>query len=63
MEGRKDDQEKLRMDLLPPEAVTALARILTDGAQRYQERNWEQGMRWGRLYAAAQRHLLGVVAG
>lgn len=57
MEGRKDDHEKLKMDLIPPEAIEALAAILSDGAKRYGERNWEKGMNWGRVYAAALRHL------
>lgn len=56
-EGRKDDNDKPRYDLLPPEALDALARVLTFGAEKYEDRNWEKGMRWGRPYAALQRHL------
>ena len=54
----KFDTGKLRMDLVPTEAISALAQILTDGAQKYGERSWERGMEWGRVYAALQRHLL-----
>ena len=57
MEGRKDDQGKLRMDLLPADVIEALATILTDGADRYGDRNWEQGMAWSRPYAALLRHI------
>ena len=57
-EGVKFDSGKLRMDLLPPDALEALARILTDGAEKYGARNWEKGMAWSRPYAALQRHLL-----
>lgn len=57
-EGRKDDQDKCRLDLVPPEAIEALGWVLTDGAKQYGERNCEQGMRWGRLYAALLRHML-----
>lgn len=57
-EGVKFDQGKLRMELLPPDALEALARILTDGAVKYNERNWEKGMSWSRPYAALLRHLL-----
>src|SRR5690606_95094 len=39
-EGRKDDSDKLRMDLIPPEAMEALAVILGFGARKYAERNW-----------------------
>jgi len=62
-EARKDDQEKLQVDLVPPEAVEAMAAVLTDGAQRYGARNWEAGTRWGRFYAALQRHMLAWWAG
>ena len=57
-EGVKFDQGKLRMDLLPPEVETAIAQILTDGADKYGERNWERGMAWSRPYAALRRHLI-----
>lgn len=56
-EGRKDDAGKARIELWPPEAITALAEIMTFGAAKYGDRNWEKGMAWGRLYGAAMRHL------
>lgn len=57
LEGRKDDQKKTRMELLPPELLTATADILTFGAEKYDDRNWEKGMKWSRVYGALQRHL------
>lgn len=57
-EGRKDDAAKIRMDLIPPELLTAVGDILTFGAGKYGERNWERGMAWGRPYAAMLRHML-----
>ena len=57
-EGVKFDTGKLRMDLLPPDALEAMARILTSGAEKYGERGWERGMAWSRPYAALLRHLL-----
>lgn len=56
-EGTKYDTGKIRMDLLPPELLTAVATILTFGANKYTDRNWEQGMDWGRVYGALLRHL------
>lgn len=56
-EGVKFDQDKPRHDLLPPELNDAVARVLTFGAAKYGERNWEKGMRWGRPFAALMRHL------
>lgn len=57
LEGRKDDQGKDRIELVPPEAVFALSRVLTFGARKYEDRNWEKGMSWGRVFGAAMRHL------
>lgn len=57
-EARKDDSDKPRMDLIPPEALTALGSVLGMGADKYGERNWEKGMSWGRPYAALMRHLI-----
>lgn len=56
-EGRKDDAAKPRHDLIPPELPDAVARVLTFGAGKYGERNWEQGMAWGRPFAALMRHM------
>lgn len=56
-EGTKFDGDKLRMDLLPPEAIEGLATILTFGAKKYADRNWEKGIKWGRLFGATMRHL------
>lgn len=62
-EGQKFDTEKPRLDLVPPRAVLAIAEVLTFGAGKYGDRNWEQGIKHGRLYAAAQRHLLAYQSG
>lgn len=56
-EGRKDDSDKLRWDLLPPELMEETARVLGYGARKYAERNWEKGMSWGRPFAALMRHM------
>lgn len=57
-EGIKKDEGKPRMDLIPPEALEALGRVLAFGETKgYENRNWEKGMEWGRVYAAAIRHL------
>lgn len=56
-EGRKDDANKPRMDLIPSEIPRALGEVLKDGADRYGDRNWELGMAWSRPYAALLRHI------
>ena len=56
-EGRKDDGDKPRMDLIPPELLEGTAAVLTFGAGKYGERNWEKGMAWGRPFGALMRHM------
>ncbi len=61
--GKKNDQGKLRMDLIPPEAERALAEVLTHGSEKYGDRNWESGIRYSRIYGALRRHLLAWIEG
>lgn len=62
-EGRKDDAGKLRLDLIPPEATIALGKVLTMGAAKYDDRNWEKGFNWSRAMSALKRHLTAWEAG
>lgn len=55
--GVKYDEGKLRFDLIPPKVMQDLAEVYTMGAAKYEDRNWEQGIKFSRLYAAVQRHL------
>lgn len=55
--GQKKDQGKTRYELLPPELLYAVSEILTFGAKKYADRNWELGMDWSRVYGALMRHL------
>lgn len=56
-QGKKFDTEKIRTDLLPPDSLLSIAEILTFGANKYGDRNWEKGMDWSRVYGALLRHL------
>ena len=40
MQGRKFDNEKPKMYLLPPKAIVEVAKVLTFGAAKYDEDNW-----------------------
>lgn len=55
-EGVKFDDGKLRFDLIPPDAMAVVAAVLTYGALKYDDRNWELGMDRARLRAARARH-------
>lgn len=55
--GRKDDQGKNRLDLLPPGFVSGVGRVLTFGAQKYDAHNWMTGIDYSRLLAALHRHI------
>lgn len=57
-EGKKKDENKLRVDLVPAEVIEALAEILTHGAKKYEANNWMKGIDYNRIYGAVQRHLL-----
>ena len=56
----KEDEDKPRIDLIPPQAIKDIAEVLTYGAQKYDSHNWRDngGLEYSRVYAAAQRHLL-----
>jgi len=55
--GVKKDEGKPRFELLAYEVLLAVARILTAGAKKYEDRNWEKGISYGRCFGAVQRHL------
>ena len=55
--GSKSDAGKVRLDLLPPVYLFGPAEVLTRGAEKYGDRNWEKGMSWGRVFGAMMRHL------
>lgn len=55
-EFMKFDGDKLRYDLIPPEATKALARVLTYGARKYKPDNWRKVDDVWRYKAALMRH-------
>lgn len=57
-EGVKFDNGKLRLNLIPPEAFESIGEVLTIGAEKYGERNWEKGISEDRLVGALLRHLV-----
>ena len=55
--GVKFDMGKPRWDLLPGDSLEEIVKVLTYGAQKYEERNWEAGMAWHRPFGACMRHM------
>lgn len=56
-EAIKFDTDKIRVDLLPICPLMRTAKVLTFGAKKYSERNWELGFDWSRPYGALLRHM------
>jgi hypothetical protein len=50
-------RHKLRLDLIPVRLIAEVGKVLTYGAAKYEDRNWEKGNDWDKYYAAALRHL------
>jgi hypothetical protein len=59
----KFDTGKIRIELVPAELIFGTAQVLTFGANKYGDRNWEQGMSWSRVFGAMMRHMWAWWAG
>jgi hypothetical protein len=55
--GTKHDQGKRPWHLIPWDGLGPATDILRMGAEKYGARNWEQGIKYSRLFAATMRHL------
>lgn len=61
--GLRFNQGKIRVDLLPPDAIQALAILMTVNEAKYPDRNWEKGMPMSDVLASLERHMLALKAG
>jgi len=61
--GSKQDQDKVRLELLSATWLMGVGRVLTFGAQKYAAHNWRQGLHQSRLLGAALRHLVAFMGG
>lgn len=55
--GLRFNEGKPRYDLLPAHAIDQLVKVLSAGAKKYADRNWEKGMEWSSVVASLKRHL------
>jgi len=64
VEGRKDDQAKLRFDLIPAESLEAIVAALTYGSTKYGDDNWRFVPNGRRRYIGAlMRHAWAAIRG
>ena len=63
MEGKKNDSDKIPLELLPTEALEEVAKVLAFGRAKYSSWNWAKGMAYSRLIGAAMRHLFAWTRG
>lgn len=62
-EGRKDDQQKPDLSLLPREALETMAYAFMHGEKKYGRYNYLGGMDWHRPLSAALRHITAYNSG
>lgn len=55
--GKKNDQGKPRISLIPKDAIWSIANGLTYGEKKYGTHNFRSGIKYSRLLDAAYRHL------
>lgn len=55
--GGAKGQKLARFDLIPPDALKAIAEHFGRGARKYADRNWERGYDWSLTFGALNRHL------
>lgn len=61
--GNKFDYKKLRLDLLPLDALMGVAATFTYGSIKYGDWNWSKGLTWSRVFGALLRHLFAFWCG
>jgi hypothetical protein len=59
----EDKTGKGRFDLLPPRAITRLAKRFEMGANKYSDRDWEKGIQFSSLSSSALRHMFKYLKG
>jgi uncharacterized HAD superfamily protein len=55
--GLRFNRDKLRVDLISPLVTDEFAKVLTYGAKKYGERNYQKGMPWMTVVASLERHI------
>ncbi len=61
--GLRFNKGKLRYDLVEPRAHRDMVKVLTYGATKYFDRNWENGLSWTSVIGSLKRHLAAIELG
>lgn len=61
--GLRFNEGKIRFDLIPSFANEQFARVLTAGANKYGDHNWQKGMNWSTVIASMERHVAAMKRG
>jgi len=62
-QGLRFNKGKLRYDLVEPHAFADFVQVLTDGAIKYEPRNWSKGLSWTSVLASLKRHIAAIERG
>lgn len=55
--AQRFNKGKIRYDLIPVYSQKQYAMVLTKGAEKYGDRNWQKGMSWMSVVSSLERHL------
>lgn len=61
--GLKYDKNKPSMELIDPEFLEEMAKVLDFGKSKYSAHNWRGGIQWSRTLGAVLRHTLAYLKG
>jgi hypothetical protein len=61
--GKKFDNDKPDLSLIPGHVIVELGRVLTMGKAKYKAHNWRGGIEYSRLISAAMRHMASIQDG
>lgn len=61
--GLRYNTGKMRHDLVHAWSHEQMVKVLTKGAEKYAERNWEKGMLWSTVIASLKRHMAAIERG
>jgi hypothetical protein len=62
-QGSHKDDGKPRVDLLDPDALLGLSRVLSFGCEKYAAHNWRGGIKFSRIIGSILRHLFAIMGG